>query len=157
MFFWKTSWLFPFAAMLSSKGILGKYLHHANMLNCRVCFTFPYPQTERPHAHMDYMINTRASVCHWSSEEKTDSRSISSPSSIPSVGIGFSSVQPPTLPLSHPHPTPLFPQIVTLSSYPPTDLVHALWRLDPLPFTHTPTPLCRPCCRPHLPLLRPAL
>lgn len=106
-FSWKTSWLLPFAAMLYSKGILGNYLHHANMLNCRVCFTFPYPQTERPHAHIDYMINTRASVCHWSSEEKTDSRSISSPHSIPSVGIGFSSVQtphPPTLtqPLSFP-------------------------------------------------------
>lgn len=47
-----------------------------------------------------------------------------------------------TPPSSHPHPTPLFPQIVTLSWHPLTALVQALWQLDPLPFTHTPTPPC---------------
>lgn len=82
--------LLPFSHIIFQRHFGTICVHHVNMLYCKVCYTFPYLQAERPHPHIDYMINTMASVCHRSSEEKTDRRSISTPPSIPSVGIGFS-------------------------------------------------------------------
>lgn len=66
----------------------------------------------------DYTINTGASVCCWSSEEKPDSRSISPPTLRPirTHWFLFCSVTPPF----HPHPIPVFHQIVTVSLYPLT-------------------------------------
>lgn len=97
------------------------YLHHANMLNCRVWCTFPYPRWSVLIVTLTLqVINTGASVCKWSSEKNADSRSISSPPSIPSVSIVFFFLfnpHPPVLAqplfftkLSHCHHIPSQPQ-----------------------------------------------
>lgn len=133
--------------------------HHANMLNCRVWCTFPYPRWSVLVVTLTLqVINTGASVCQWSSEQNADSGSISSiPPSIPSVSTVFfvQPVHPPVLAqplfftkLSHCHHIPSQPQAGRVTAWSPAFHLHTR--------AHARTPV-PPFLLPPLPLHHPAL